>query len=88
MNLSGLLTFENPNDESFLVVFSLQLIRATNMIVSAMRFKLSLDETLLEPDIFHLKPHLSSSPWFKNVIRFVLCDFDSQKNCLLCLPTS
>lgn len=48
-----------------------QLVRATNMINSAMRFKLSLDETLLEPDIYHLKPQLSDTPWFRNVIRFV-----------------
>jgi len=48
-----------------------QLVRATNMINSAMRFKLSLDETLLEPDVYHLKPHLSDTQWFRNVIRFV-----------------
>ena len=39
------------------------------MINSAMRFKLSLDETLLEPDVYHLKPELSDTPWFRNVIR-------------------
>lgn len=39
------------------------------MINSAMRFKLSLDETLLEPDIYHLKPQLSDTQWFRNVIR-------------------
>lgn len=48
-----------------------QVVRATNIITSAMRFKLSLDETLLEPDVFHLKPQTSDTQWFKNVIRFV-----------------
>ena len=47
----------------------LQVVRATNMIKSAMRFKLSLDETLLEPDVFHLKPKTSDTQWFRNVIR-------------------
>lgn len=42
---------------------------STNIITSAMRFKLSLDETLLEPDVFHLKPQTSDTQWFKNVIR-------------------
>ena len=46
-----------------------QVVRATNIIRSAMRFKLSLDETLLEPDVFHLKPQTSDTQWFKNVIR-------------------
>ena len=40
------------------------------MIKSAMRFKLSLDETLLEPDIYHLNPQSSDTQWFRNVIRY------------------
>lgn len=48
-----------------------QIIRATNLIKSAMRFKLSLDEKFLEPDIYHLKPEKSDTDWFKNIIRFV-----------------
>lgn len=52
-----------------------QVIRATNLIKSAMRFKLSLDETFLEPDIYHLKPEKSDTDWFKNIIRFVPSQF-------------
>ncbi|KAK2546907.1 Carnitine O-palmitoyltransferase 2 [Acropora cervicornis] len=44
------------------------IIRATNLIKSAMRFKLSLDEKFLEPDIYHLKPEKSDTDWFKNII--------------------
>lgn len=48
-----------------------QVVRATNMIKSAMRFKLSLDDLFLEPDIFHLNPKSSDTQWFRNIIRFV-----------------
>lgn len=48
-----------------------QVVRATNIIKSAMRFKLSLDETFLEPDVYHLQPQKSDTQWFKNIIRFV-----------------
>ncbi|XP_032237594.2 carnitine O-palmitoyltransferase 2, mitochondrial [Nematostella vectensis] len=48
-----------------------QLIRATNIIYSAMRFKNALDDLTLEPDIFHLNPKKSDTDWFKNIIRFV-----------------
>ena len=49
---------------------SFQLVRATNMIKSAVKFKFSLDDTLLEPDVFHLKPEKSDTDWFKNLIRW------------------
>lgn len=33
-----------------------QLVRGTNILVSAMRFKRSLEENVLEPEVFHLNP--------------------------------
>ena len=56
----------------FILFLFSKVIRATNLIKSAMRFKLSLDETFLEPDIYHLKPEKSDTDWFKNIIRSVL----------------
>ena len=41
------------------------------MIKSAIRFKLSLDDLFLEPDIFHLNPKSSDTQWFRNIIRYV-----------------
>ncbi|XP_028398287.1 carnitine O-palmitoyltransferase 2, mitochondrial-like [Dendronephthya gigantea] len=48
-----------------------QLVRATNFIISSMKFKNSLDEEILDPEIFHLNPKKSDTDWFKRVIRFV-----------------
>lgn len=33
-----------------------QLVRSTNLLVSTMRFKRSLEENVLEPEVFHLNP--------------------------------
>lgn len=55
----------------FLMCILPQVVRATNIIKSAMRFKLSLDETFLEPDVYHLQPQKSDTQWFKNIIRWV-----------------
>jgi len=33
-----------------------QVVRSTNLLVSAMRFKRSLEENVLEPEVFHLNP--------------------------------
>ncbi|GCB66432.1 carnitine O-palmitoyltransferase 2, mitochondrial [Scyliorhinus torazame] len=48
-----------------------QLIRATNMTVSVLRFMKTLRAGLLEPEIFHLNPAKSDTSQFKNIIRFV-----------------
>ncbi|XP_069794567.1 carnitine O-palmitoyltransferase 2, mitochondrial isoform X2 [Narcine bancroftii] len=48
-----------------------QLIRATNMTVSAVRFMKTFRAGLLEPEIFHLNPAKSDTSLFKNIIRFV-----------------
>lgn len=38
-----------------------QIVRSTNFLISAARFKKSLEENLLEPEIFHLNPKKKSS---------------------------
>ncbi|XP_053325242.1 carnitine O-palmitoyltransferase 2, mitochondrial [Spea bombifrons] len=48
-----------------------QLIRATNMVVSAMRFLKTIRAGQLEPEIFHLNPAKSDTQTFKRIIRFV-----------------
>ncbi|XP_067893336.1 carnitine O-palmitoyltransferase 2, mitochondrial isoform X2 [Heterodontus francisci] len=48
-----------------------QLIRATNMTVSALRFMKTFRAALLEPEVFHLNPAKSDTSHFKNIIRFV-----------------
>ncbi|XP_068095087.1 carnitine O-palmitoyltransferase 2, mitochondrial [Hyperolius riggenbachi] len=48
-----------------------QLLRATNMTVSAMRFLKTMRAGYLEPEIFHLNPAKSDTQRFKNLIRFV-----------------
>ncbi|XP_078074597.1 carnitine O-palmitoyltransferase 2, mitochondrial [Mustelus asterias] len=48
-----------------------QLIRATNMTVSVLRFMKTFRAGLLEPEVFHLNPAKSNTSRFKNIIRFV-----------------
>uniref|UniRef100_A0A3P8ULQ6 Carnitine O-palmitoyltransferase 2, mitochondrial n=1 Tax=Cynoglossus semilaevis TaxID=244447 RepID=A0A3P8ULQ6_CYNSE len=48
-----------------------QLIRATNMVCSAVRFMKTLRAGILEPEIFHLNPAKSDTDSFKKLIRWV-----------------
>lgn len=48
-----------------------QLLRATNMLCSAVRFMKTLRAGLLEPEVFHLNPAKSNTDRFKNFIRWV-----------------
>ncbi|XP_039984001.1 carnitine O-palmitoyltransferase 2, mitochondrial [Xiphias gladius] len=48
-----------------------QLIRATNMVCSAVRFMKTLRAGLLEPEVFHLNPAKSDTDSFKKFIRWV-----------------
>ncbi|PIO15394.1 hypothetical protein AB205_0113480, partial [Aquarana catesbeiana] len=51
--------------------FNNQLVRATNMTVSAMRFLKTMRAGYLEPEIFHLNPAKSDTQRFRKLIRFV-----------------
>uniref|UniRef100_A0A8C2G4N1 Carnitine O-palmitoyltransferase 2, mitochondrial n=1 Tax=Cyprinus carpio TaxID=7962 RepID=A0A8C2G4N1_CYPCA len=48
-----------------------QLVRATNMVCSAIRFMKTLSAGLLEPEVFHLNPAKSDTDSFKRLIRWV-----------------
>lgn len=48
-----------------------QIVRATNLLISAVRFMNSLRENILEPEIFHLKPKKSNTPLFRKVTGFL-----------------
>lgn len=48
-----------------------QLLRATNMVCSAVRFMKTLRAGLLEPEVFHLNPAKSDTDSFKKLIRWV-----------------
>lgn len=46
-------------------------IRATNLIISSLRFYNSLKKQILAPEIFHLNPNKSDTDMYKNVIKLV-----------------
>ncbi|KAM8888732.1 carnitine O-palmitoyltransferase 2, mitochondrial [Synchiropus picturatus] len=48
-----------------------QLVRATNMVCSTVRFMKTLRAELLEPEVFHLNPAKSDTDQFKKLIRWV-----------------
>ncbi|KAL3852858.1 hypothetical protein ACJMK2_016467 [Sinanodonta woodiana] len=48
-----------------------QLIRATNMVVSSLRFMKTYRANLLEPDIFHLYPDKSDTLQFRKFVRLL-----------------
>lgn len=43
-------------------------IRSTNMVISALRFRRSLVENVLTPEIFHLNPAKSDTPFYRKVV--------------------
>ncbi|VVC93873.1 unnamed protein product [Leptidea sinapis] len=63
INYNPLLVFQNDSRPDY----NKQLIRATNIIVSAARFMLSLRESILEPEVFHLQPKKSNTPLFRTI---------------------
>lgn len=48
-----------------------QLVRASNLLVSAVRFMLSLREEILEPEVYHLNPKKSNTQLFRTVTGFL-----------------
>ncbi|XP_055978326.1 carnitine O-palmitoyltransferase 2, mitochondrial isoform X1 [Sorex fumeus] len=67
LNFNPFMAF-NPDPKS---EYNDQLIRATNMTVSALRFLKTLRADLLEPEVFHLNPAKSDTDTFKKLIRYV-----------------
>eukprot|EP00736_Rhodelphis_marinus_P014083 Rmarinus@m.24614 len=48
-----------------------QLARAASLVKTALKFKRNLDEDVLEPEIFHLKPQTTEKPGFKKYLSYV-----------------
>lgn len=44
-----------------------QILRATNMLISSLRFYRSLKDNLLEPEVYHLNPKKSDNESFRNI---------------------
>lgn len=67
LNFNPFMSF-NPDPKA---EYNDQLVRATNMVCSAVRFMKTLRAGLLEPEVFHLNPAKSDTDSFKNLIRWV-----------------
>ncbi|XP_030036332.2 carnitine O-palmitoyltransferase 2, mitochondrial [Manduca sexta] len=63
INFNPLLVFQNDARPEY----NDQLVRASNMLTSSVRFMLSLREHILEPEVFHLNPKKSNTPLFRTV---------------------
>ncbi|XP_067645865.1 carnitine O-palmitoyltransferase 2, mitochondrial isoform X2 [Eurosta solidaginis] len=48
-----------------------QILRATNLVISSLRFWRSLQENILEPEMYHLNPTKTDTKSFRNIMRFV-----------------
>ncbi|XP_054644844.1 carnitine O-palmitoyltransferase 2, mitochondrial [Dunckerocampus dactyliophorus] len=67
LNFNPFMSF-NPDPKS---EYNNQLVRASNMVCSAVRFMKTLRAGLLEPEVFHLNPAKSDTDAFKKLIRWV-----------------
>ncbi|KAM9478271.1 carnitine O-palmitoyltransferase 2, mitochondrial [Salvelinus alpinus] len=67
LNFNPFMSF-NPDPKT---EYNNQLVRATNMVASAVRFMKTLRAGLLEPEVFHLNPAKSDTDSFKKLIRWV-----------------
>ncbi|CAL4150213.1 unnamed protein product, partial [Meganyctiphanes norvegica] len=53
------------------------VIRATNILVSSMRFMRTLREQVLEPEVYHLNPAKSDTERFRNIVKWIPTAFAS-----------
>ncbi|KAM9762595.1 carnitine O-palmitoyltransferase 2, mitochondrial [Menidia menidia] len=67
LNFNPFMSF-NPDPKK---EYNDQLVRASNMVCSAVRFMKTLRAGLLEPEVFHLNPEKSNTDAFKSFIRWV-----------------
>ncbi|XP_072462177.1 spermatogenesis-associated protein 9 isoform X2 [Notamacropus eugenii] len=64
LNFNPFITFKRDPQESY----NNQLVRATNLTVSAIKFLNSLRSRILEPDIYYVNPEWSKSKIFKRFL--------------------
>ncbi|KOC68074.1 Carnitine O-palmitoyltransferase 2, mitochondrial, partial [Habropoda laboriosa] len=67
INYNPFLVLEPANNAKY----NMQLVKATNLVISSLRFMKSLKENVLRPEIFYLKPETSSSNTFHTVTRLL-----------------
>lgn len=51
--------------------YNKRTVRVTNFIISALRFRKSLSENVLKPEIFHLNPKKSDTPKYFNTMKYM-----------------
>lgn len=67
INYNPFLVFVPESDPKY----NAQLVKATNLVVSSLRFLKSLKNNILEPEVFHMKPEKSDTQLFRNVTRLI-----------------
>lgn len=67
INYNPIIVFQNDTKPAY----NDQLIRATNLLISSVRFMLSLRQQILEPEVFHLNAKKSNTEWFRTVTGFL-----------------
>lgn len=67
INYNPQVVFVNENKPGY----GTQLIRATNMLISSLRFMKSIRAGILEPEVFHLNPKKSDTEIFRTVTRLL-----------------
>lgn len=67
INYNPYLIFTSESDPRY----DAQLIKATNLVVSSLRFFKSLKNNILEPEVFHIKPEKSDTKLFRNITRLI-----------------
>ncbi|XP_011865217.1 PREDICTED: carnitine O-palmitoyltransferase 2, mitochondrial [Vollenhovia emeryi] len=67
VNYNPFLVFVPESDPKY----DAQLVKATNLIVSSLRFLKSLKNNVLEPEVFHMKPEKSDTQLFRNVTSLI-----------------
>ncbi|XP_053612787.1 carnitine O-palmitoyltransferase 2, mitochondrial [Plodia interpunctella] len=61
INYNPLIVFQNDSRPAY----NNQLVRATNLLISSVRFMESLREQILEPEVFHLNAKKSNTEFFR-----------------------
>jgi len=67
INYNPFLVFVPESDPKY----DAQLVKATNLVVSSLRFLKSLKNNVLEPEVFHMKPEKSDTQLFRNITRLI-----------------
>lgn len=67
INYNPILVFIPEEDKRY----NQPVVKATNLIVSSLRFMKSLRAGILEPEVFHLNPKKTNTPFFKNFTRML-----------------